>query len=127
MGWKTMLRKKGLAIGVLAAALASGSAFASTAEFNGTWRIQLVTEQGSCDGSYDYAVAVLNGAATFISGDTSANISGGVGRNGSVALTLTHSIATANASGLLRGNGGYGRWKVDAFGCSGHWTAARRI
>ena len=53
-------------------------------------------------------------------------VTGGVGGSGIVSLVLTRSIATANASGRLKGNGGSGIWRLDALGCSGRWTAARR-
>ena len=119
---------------VLAAAAAlplivvGATASAAPAAYNGTWRVQMVTDSGSCDRSYSYAVAIQNGAARYIpaAGDSPATISGGVGPDGSVALTLQRSIATANASGRLQGSTGAGTWKLAMLGCSGRWTASRR-
>jgi hypothetical protein len=122
-----MLHRISLFSGLFGLALLAGSAHAAPAGYNGTWGIQLVTEQGSCGGSYAYAVQVRDGAAHLTGPEaSSASVSGGVASNGEVALTLTRSLASATASGRLNGNRGAGTWHVDMLGCSGHWTAARR-
>ncbi len=93
--------------------------------FNGTWSVQLVTDEGSCDRSYSYAVAVENGRVRP-AGDASTTVSGQVGANGAVNLDIRRGIARADASGRLQANAGSGTWRVSMVGCSGRWTAQRR-
>ena len=103
--------------------LSAGGATASPANFDGTWKVRLVTSSGSCDPSYAYSVAVRDGAIR--AGASGGTLSGKVGQDGVVALTVQHSIATANASGRLGAKSGSGSWRVDMLGCSGRWTATR--
>lgn len=123
-----MFNKSRIGTAMFGLLLLGVQAQAAPVSFNGTWRIQLVTDAGSCDGSYSYAVAVQDGEARLLAGadDSATTVTGGVGGNGMVSLVLTRSIATANASGRLKGNAGSGTWRLDALGCSGRWTAARR-
>jgi len=103
--------------------LSAGSAGAASPSYDGTWKVHLVTNSGSCDASYSYSVAVRDGA--IHSAASAGSLSGKVGQNGAVALTVQHSIATANASGRLGAKSGSGSWRVDMLGCSGRWTATR--
>ena len=95
------------------------------AGFNGTWSVQLVTDEGSCDRIYSYAVAVENGRVRPV-GDASTTVTGQVGANGAVNLDIRRGIARADASGRLQANSGSGTWQVSMVGCSGRWTAQRR-
>jgi hypothetical protein len=116
---------------VLAFALSAGVAFAAaplavsakSASFDGTWNVRLVTEAGTCDSSYSQTVAIENGRVRPVAGATS--ISGGVGTDGSVALTIAKSIATADARGRLTSKSGAGSWNLAMLGCTGRWTASR--
>ena len=107
----------------LSVLLSAATAMASPASFDGTWKVHLVTNSGSCDASYAYSVAVRDGA--IHSGASGGTLSGKVGQDGAVALKVQHSIATANASGRLGAKSGSGSWRVDMLGCSGRWTATR--
>ncbi len=107
----------------LSVLLSAGSAMASPPKFDGTWKVHLVTNSGSCDASYAYSVAVRGGAIQ--AGASGGSLSGHVGEDGAVALKVQHSIATANASGRLGAKSGSGSWRVDMLGCSGRWTATR--
>jgi hypothetical protein len=115
----------------LALAFGAGIAFsaapfpasAKPPSFDGTWNVRLVTEAGSCDSSYSQTVAIENGRVRTVTGATS--ISGGVGTDGSVALTISKSIATADAQGRLRSQSGSGSWNLAMLGCTGRWTASR--
>lgn len=121
-----MLHRVSLLSGLFGLALLAGSAYATPAGYNGTWGIQLVSDDGSCGGHYAYAVQVRDGTAHLTGPEaSSASISGGVAADGEVALTLTRSLASATASGRLSGNRGSGTWHVDMLGCSGRWTATR--
>ncbi len=109
-----------------------GNAAPSTAKpasFDGTWSVRFVTESGACDSSYDYTVAIQSGSVRPIGANAPTNISGGVARDGRVALDIQHSFATADASGRLQAEAGSGSgtWRVAALGCTGRWMAQRRI
>ena len=113
----------GAAVAVVLAPVASS---AKPASFDGTWNVRLVTESGTCDSSYNQTIAVENGQVRPVSsGAESTSISGGVGLDGNVALTIRRSLARANASGRLRGRSGSGDWQLAMLGCSGRWTARR--
>jgi hypothetical protein len=99
------------------------SASAKSASFDGTWNVRLVTEAGTCDSSYSQTVAIENGRVRPIAG--AATISGGVGTDGSVELTIAKSIATADARGRLTLKSGAGSWNLAMLGCTGRWTASR--
>ena len=118
-----------LALGA-AAALASGAlaAPASSAPYDGTWQVRLVTDTGSCAPSYSYMLGITGSQVRALGGTGAppVNVTGGVARNGSVQLAVQHSLAQANASGQLRNASGRGTWSASGLGCSGYWTAQRR-
>jgi hypothetical protein len=109
--------------GGFALCAASLPAAAKPASFDGTWNVRLVTEAGTCDSSYSETVAIENGRVRPIAGTGS--VSGGVGTDGNVAITISRSIAKADAQGRLRSNSGSGSWKLAMLGCAGRWTASR--
>ena len=103
--------------------LSAGSAMAGPNNFDGVWKVHLVTNSGSCGRNHGYSVAFRDG---LIHGDASGgSMTGKVGQNGAVVLTIQHSLASANGLGRLGANSGSGSWRVDMLGCSGRWTAAR--
>ena len=95
------------------------------AGYDGTWSVQLVTDSGIC-GSRSQAIAVENGRVRPI-GNGSATVTGQIGGNGVVRLGIHHSLAQADASGRLQANSGSGTWQASGVGCSGRWTAQRRV
>jgi hypothetical protein len=110
--------------GLLASA-ASLPASARGASFDGTWHVRMVTESGTCDSSYSQVVSIENGRVRPLAGGSDTAISGGVGPDGSVALSISQSIATADARGHLRSKSGSGNWNLSMLGCTGRWTASR--
>ena len=119
-----------LVLGVGAALVGTaGPAAAKPAPYDGTWNVRFLTESGVCDRSYDYTVAIQSGSVRPISGNAPVSISGGVTRDGRVALDIRHSLATADAAGRLqaKAGAGTGTWRVAALGCTGRWTAQRRV
>lgn len=95
--------------------------------FDGTWAVTLVTESGSmCDARYSYSLAVQDGQIRPMAKAASggATVSGRVGSDGSVGLSVSTSAASGSASGRLTNAGGGGTWQVASF-CSGRWTARR--
>ena len=91
-----------LALGATAAVASSAVAASSrSTSFDGTWQVRLVTSAGSCAPSYSYTLAIAGGQVRSLggSGASPTNVSGGVGRDGSVRLAVQHSLAQADASG----------------------------
>jgi hypothetical protein len=114
-----------LAFGVGIAVTAPLTASAKAVSFDGTWNVRLVTESGTCDSSYSQTVAIENGRVRPLAGGAATAVSGGVGTDGNVALTISRSIARADAQGRLSSKSGSGNWKLAMLGCTGRWTASR--
>ncbi|GJD32928.1 hypothetical protein PMNALOAF_4209 [Methylobacterium adhaesivum] len=119
----------------LAAILALGAGLSAPAmvpatareavSFNGAWSVDLVTESGMvCDSRYSYSVSVRDGQVRLVSGQN-ASLSGRVGPDGTVGLSVTNGSATGAVSGRLQASSGGGTWKVSSL-CSGRWTARRQ-
>ena len=119
------MRKANLIVSALALTVATTvGAFAGPEKnYNGTWSVRLVTEAGSCDPSYSTTVMIQDGQVR--SGASGTSVSGGIGRDGSVALGIQRSIATGDASGRLGDRSGAGTWRVGMLGCTGRWTAQK--
>ena len=118
--------KQILATLTLAAGLAAGSpALAEAPDFNGTWTVQLLTETGVCGGSSSYTVAIQDGQVRLASAGGSTSITGRIGADGSVGLSVQQGPVSGSASGRLRSSSGSGTWKASSL-CSGRWAAQRR-
>ena len=104
---------------------ASPSAVAST-RFDGAWSVLIVTDQGTCDRAYRYALRIADGRVYY--DDPSFSVSGGVDGAGRVQVGLSAGGQSANGYGRLSGNYGEGSWSVHSSTsqCSGHWQAERR-
>jgi hypothetical protein len=102
----------------VATSLAAGSALAQT-PYDGLWQVTFVTKTGSCEPSARYTVTVADGKVS-----AGAPVSGTVGREGAVKV----SISGAYANGQLSGSAGSGRWNGASNGipCSGRWEASRQ-
>ena len=98
---------------------------AGKASYDGTWSVLIVTQQGKCDRAYRYPVRISNGSVGY-AGEASFNVSGNVGANGAVTVTVSRGGQSAKGTGQLSGNGGAGRWTAGSGECSGTWTAERR-
>jgi hypothetical protein len=125
-----MSKKNGirtLAAGSLALAFATlvgvPAPATSAPSFDGLWSVVIVTEKGACDRAYRYPIRISNGSLVN-AGDSPINISGKVGGNGSITVTVSHGSKTATGSGRLAGAGGGGSWKGGE--CAGTWEAERR-
>ena len=92
---------------------------------DGNWNVLIVTEQGKCDRAYRYPVRISNGSVGY-AGEASFNVSGNVGPNGAVTVTVSRGSQSAKGTGQLSASGGSGRWTAGSGECSGSWTAERR-
>lgn len=93
---------------------------AAETPYDGLWNVTIVTKSGSCEPTARVPVTVSDGHVTGPSPD----VSGKVGREGIVRV----SIGPAFANGQLSGNTGSGKWNGASGGvpCSGRWEASRQ-
>jgi len=115
-----------LAVLLLATALRSAPAAAARAPFDGKWSVLIVTDAGTCDRAYRYALRIANGNVTY--DDPSFSVSGHVDPHGHVSVSVSAGGQRASGTGELSGDSGEGLWsgRSSASQCSGHWEAERR-
>jgi len=103
---------------------ASAPAFAKS-NYDGQWSVLIVTQKGTCDRAYRYPVKIDNGTVGY-AGQASFNVSGKVGANGAVTVTVSRGNQSATGTGRMSGTDGSGIWTAASGECSGTWTAERR-
>ena len=103
---------------------AAAPAYAKS-NYDGHWSVLIVTQKGTCDRAYRYPVKIDNGSVGY-AGEASFNVSGSVGANGAVTVTVSKGSQSARGSGQLSATDGSGRWVAGSGECSGTWTAERR-
>ena len=116
-----------LAIPLTAAAAAPvARAAPSVAQFDGNWSVSIVTDSGSCDRGYRYALHIANGRIYY--DNPSFNINGQVNARGQVSVTVSAGGQSASGTGRLSRDYGEGTWigRSASDQCSGHWEAERR-
>jgi hypothetical protein len=103
----------------LFAVTAATPAFAGQ-PFDGQWNVTVVTKSGNCEPSSSSTLTISEGRISA----PGAAISGSIGREGLVRV----SINGAYANGQLSGNSGSGKWNGASAGvpCSGRWEASRQ-
>src|SRR5436305_15294617 len=111
-----------LTLAVLVTTPALAPAQAKT-NFDGSWSVVIITEKGSCDRSYRYPVKINDGTVGY-AGEASFDVSGKVGPNGKVTVSVSRGDRRASGSGQLTATSGGGSWTGGE--CSGAWQAARR-
>jgi hypothetical protein len=113
--------------GALALSVAALSGITSPATsapgHDGLWSVVIVTERGTCDRAYRYPIRISRGTV-LNAGDSPVSITGRVGDNGSLTVTVSHGNQRATGSGRLNGTQGAGSWRGGE--CSGRWEAERR-
>jgi len=70
-----------------AALLGSSGMAAAPSPFDGMWSVLVVTEQGTCDRGYRYALRVVNGVVRY-EGEAAVNVNGRVAPNGTVHVII---------------------------------------
>jgi hypothetical protein len=103
---------------------ASAPAFAKSS-YDGHWSVLIVTQKGTCDRAYRYPVKIDNGAVGY-AGTASFNVTGKVGANGAVTVTVSRGDKSATGHGRMSATDGSGIWSAASGECSGTWTAERR-
>jgi hypothetical protein len=99
---------------------------ASVAQFDGNWSVSIVTDSGSCDRGYRYALRIADGRIYY--DNPSFNINGQVNARGQVSVTVSAGGQSASGTGRLSRDYGEGIWigRSASDQCSGHWEAERR-
>jgi hypothetical protein len=94
--------------------------------YDGKWSVLIVTDAGTCDRAYRYALNIINGRVTY--NDPSFEVSGHVDARGHVNVSVAAGGERASGSGQLSGDSGRGWWRghSSSSNCSGHWEAERR-
>ena len=94
--------------------------------FDGNWSVLIVTDSGSCDRGYRYALRIANGRIYY--DNPSFNVNGQVNARGQVSVTVSAGGQSASGTGRLSRDYGQGTWigRSAADQCSGHWEAERR-
>ena len=127
MNFSTKTASAFAALAILAASAvpAAAAPIAATPNFDGAWSVLIVTERGTCDRAYRYPVRISNGSVGY-AGEASFNVTGRVGANGAVTVTVSRGTQSASGSGMLSSSDGSGYWRTASGECSGTWTAERR-
>jgi hypothetical protein len=124
---KSQNNLRNFTLGALALTVAAISGLASPAtsapNYDGLWSVVIVTERGTCDRAYRYPVRISRGQV-LNAGDSPVSITGRVGNNGALTVTVSHGNQRATGSGRLNGAAGTGSWSGGE--CSGTWEAERR-
>lgn len=122
-----MMRVSHCAAASLAAVLVlGGSAAQAQQQFNGSWSVQVITEKGECNPTYQLPVVIEGGRARY-EGSDSANAFGSVSSAGAVNASLSWGGSQANIKGRLAGAAGSGTWMTTGSrNCSGRWVGQRR-
>ncbi len=115
----------------LAAAIAPGPAdaarrarFVGSGAYDGIWNVVFATRAGNCSSTNSVPFAVSGGRVSSAGGG---RVTGGVGRSGYVAVTISVGASVASGTGRLAGSYGGGRWSgiIQGDRCSGTWQAMR--
>jgi hypothetical protein len=107
-------------------ALGHAQAALAPTPFDGKWSVLIVTDAGTCDRAYRYALNISNGRVSY--DDPSFNVSGHVDSSGHVIVSVSAGGQRANGTGELSGDYGRGNWSghSSTSACSGYWQAERR-
>ncbi len=120
-----MIARLALAGFLAVAAVPAASAAAKASVYDGLWSVLIITEKGTCDRGYRYAVRIKNGRVGHADpASSSFRISGSVGGSGAARVSVARGDQRASGTGRLSRNSGAGRWKSAQ--CSGVWQAERR-
>ena len=97
------------------------------AAYDGLWSVLIITNKGTCDRGYRYAVRIRRGAVGHADPSSSSfNIRGRVREGGGICVTVARGDKRADGCGRMSRNSGAGTWRSFRGECSGVWQAERR-
>jgi len=110
----------------VAAVVVFGAAAAQAqAKFDGGWRVEVTTEKGECNKTYNLPVVIESGRARF-AGAAGTDALGSVSRDGVVTANISWGGTQAAIKGRLAGAAGRGTWSMTGTrDCSGRWVGQR--
>ena len=118
-----------IALGASDSAAQTKFAAKAKAPFDGAWAVTIMTEKGSCDPAYRYAVLVSDGKVVSDARDSTGtiNVSGKIDPEGNVSVAVRRGQQHAEGTGKLSEAGGTGTWsgKSQSSACTGRWEARR--
>jgi len=114
-------------VGLTLGAMLLSATASARGTFEGNWSVLVITESGTCDAAYRYAVRVANGAVHY-SGESGINVSGRVDDSGRVTVTIGRGEQRAEGRGRLSDGVGSGTWsgRSPNSRCQGRWEAEKR-
>jgi hypothetical protein len=121
-GARSLLVGSALALAAAIPALGPAEAVPS---YDGIWSVVIITRAGLCDPSYRYPIRISNGHV-LNAGKAAVQISGRVGKNGAVVVSVSKGDKTAVGTGRLAATSGGGSWTGGNGICAGVWQAERR-
>ena len=117
------------ALGALALAFTAGIASPAAAgsrrgAYDGNWNVTFTTRAGHCS-STNSAPFYVSG--TRVSSAGGGKVTGGIRRDGAVAVNISVGLSHASGKGRLARSSGTGRWSgvISGDKCSGTWQATR--
>jgi hypothetical protein len=115
-----------IASALAASALWTAPTAVARTSYDGRWSVLIVTDAGTCDRAYRYALNIVDGRVTY--DDPSFEVSGHVDAGGHVSVSVSAGGERASGTGELSGDSGRGRWSghSSTSACSGYWEAERR-
>ena len=98
----------------------------SVTQFDGNWSVSVITDAGTCDRGYRYALHIAGGRIYY--DNPNIDVSGAVNARGQVHVVVRAGGQEAVGDGRLSRDYGEGLWRgrSAASSCSGHWEAERR-
>jgi len=116
----------GFAAVTLCSSLSAASSAIARSPFDGVWSVLIVTDSGTCDRAYRYALRITNGRIGY--DDPSFNVGGRVDARGRAFVSVSAGGRRASGAGQLYDDHGEGQWtgRSATSACSGHWEAERR-
>lgn len=110
---------------VFAAVVLSAGAAQAQQKFDGGWSVEVITEKGECNRTYNLPVVIEGGRARY-AGAVGADALGSVSRDGVVTASISWGGNQAAIRGRLAGSAGSGTWSLTGTrGCSGRWVGQR--
>jgi len=109
-----------------ASAAPAAQAAMSVTQFDGNWSVSVITDAGTCDRGYRYALRIAAGRIYY--DNPNIDVSGQVNARGQVQVVVRAGGQQAVGYGRMSRDYGEGLWRGSsaASSCSGHWEAERR-
>ena len=113
-----------LALAFTASVASPAAAGSRPGAYDGNWNVTFTTRAGNCSSTNS---APFNVSGTRVSSAGGGKVTGGIGRDGAVAVNISVGLSHASGKGRLARNSGAGRWNgvISGDKCSGTWQATR--